>query len=68
MKKKQARQLQGMLFGGATLVKSTDVLAHAGNPAALAGDVSGLAQLGVAQGFGSAVLEMAFMKPKKKRR
>lgn len=72
-RRKIARSFEDMYSltaGGAVLSKSTDVLTHAGSPVALAGDVSGLAQLGVAAGVGKVALDMA-LKPyryKRKRR
>lgn len=64
---KQLKKLQRLSFGGAALTKSTDVLKNARNPSALTGDISGLTQVGIAGGFGSAVMEMA-LKPLKKRK
>jgi len=68
MVKKTFRKLGNLTFGGAALVKSTDVLAHARDPTALTGDISGLTGVGVASAFGKAALEMALTKPKFKKK
>jgi len=60
--------MQNLLFGGATLVKSTDVLAHANNPTALTGDVSGLVGVGVASAIGKKTMDMAFYRKRAIRR
>ena len=53
------QKMHGLTYGGAVALKGTDVLAHAGTPTALAGDIGGLAQLGVASGFGHAAMGLA---------
>ena len=67
---KQLEDLYGFTIGGATLVKGTDVLAHAQSPAALTGDVQGLVGIGVAGSIGSVVMRQATrqLEPKRKRR
>lgn len=64
--RKHFKRMQSTVFGGAVAVKSVDVLGHAKNPTALAGDIEGLASIGVASGIGSAVMGMALGgKPRK---
>ncbi len=67
MVKRKLRKLGSLVFGGAALVKSTDVLKHARSPSALTGDIVGLTNVGVAAGFGSAVLGFAFGTKRKRR-
>lgn len=52
-------KMHGLTYGGAVALKGTDVLAHARHPTALTGDISGLAQLGVASGMGGAAMDIA---------
>ena len=54
------RDLGRLPFGGAALVKSTDVLKHARSPGLLAGDIGGLAGVGIAGAFGQKVLDFTF--------
>ena len=64
-------KLQDVTFGGAAVVKSTDVLKHARDPTALAGDIEGLTGVGIGSAFGKAAFDFA-LKPvglkKRKRR
>ena len=66
----QFGKLQDVTFGGATVVKSTDVLKHARTPAALAGDIEGLVGVGIGAAFGKAIFGIATrpIRLKKKRR
>lgn len=66
----QFGKLQDVTFGGAAVVKSTDVLRHAGDPTVLAGDVEGLLGVGIASGFGKVAFKLATepIKLKKKKR
>ena len=68
MTKKKLRKLGSLVFGGAVAVKSTDVLRHAGDSTALAGDIQGLAGVGVASAFGTAAMDMALGKPRHRKR
>lgn len=45
---KQLRKTKDILIGGATAIKSVDVLQHANSPTALAGDIQGFVGIGIA--------------------
>jgi len=64
---KQLRKAGNILIGGAILVKGTDLIGHAKSPTALAGDISGMAQLGVAGAISQTMLGIA-LKPYKKKK
>lgn len=65
---KKFRKTKNILIGGATLIKSTDILAHANNPTALGGDVQGLVGIGIAGTMADLPFRMMERKHKRKRR
>jgi len=68
MVKKDLRTMHDLLIGGAVITKSTDVLAHARQPTALVGDVSGMVGVGVAGLTSRFVLDMALQPLNKRKR
>lgn len=65
---KRLRQAKDIAIGGALTLKSVDVLRHANNPTALAGDIGGLAGIGIAGAMADIPFRMMERKRKCKRR
>lgn len=65
---KDFQKMFGALYGGAMVVKGTDLVGHARQPEALVGDIGGFVGLGVAGAAGGAAFKMAAGKIRKRKR